>query len=594
MNLHFTARKLARIAFPNRLWFPIEAWGDERYHDAFPLMRAQADDLAAQRAAAADADGPLFTIVVPLFKTPLDYLDDMVCSVLNQTYPNWELILVNASPEIDELKARVFEYMQEDERVKTVVLEGNLGITENTNRGIEIASGDFICFMDHDDWIEPDTLFEYAAAIATHDDIDLIYCDEDMVEKPRGSWRHIHPLFKADFSPELLICKNYIVHFLSVRKSVIDALPRPGSEFDGAQDYNLTLRASEQARRVHHVTKVLYHWRISEQSTATNSNAKPYGKKAYRLSVERHLERTKTGGSIVSSGSVNNYNIWFHGEQADKVSLIVAHPSETPQDTFGSFLQTLSQVNTYKNLEIILVGTELDDIATEQVLCDDRIKHVAASEGASLLERLNAGARNATGEFLVFLDSSCVFMSPEPIEQLLGLHRRAGMGIVGPKNLYADLTVKSYGIGVAAEGIVPLYRGYPLDNPSYQCNMRTFLNASAISYQGLCIKRSLFERLGGFDDDLAAEIGSVMLCSRAVEAGKRVVATCTVNLLTTEVPPMHPFDESEPRPDFPQADIDLLRERQPRANVPYDPYRGPFIDQRSAFPIIDYRSVTRL
>lgn len=592
-DLHMTARLAARKLFPQRNWFPIEAWFDIRYDKAFQQMRASAAEIEAQRIVARDADGPAFSIVVPLFKTPIEYLHDMVRSVLGQTYPNFELILVNASPEIAELQAEVNRYIAEDARVKTVTLDRNLGITENTNRGIEVATGDFVCFMDHDDWIEPDTLFEYAAALHEHDDIDLLYCDEDLVEKEGGTWRHRHPLFKPDFSPELLLCKNFVVHLLTVRRSLIDSLPTPGSEFDGAQDYNMTFMASERARRIHHVPRVLYHWRMSETSTAANSAAKPYGKRAYRLSAQRHLERSGVKGSIVGSGIVNIHTIWFQPDGRCKVSIVVASSSPVDPQAMQAFLDAFDRVNTYENVEVICVCSESDNALfpckNERV----SVQILKVPEHANLLERFNEGAKEATGDLLMFADYGCHFATPEPLEQIVGLHERAGVGIAAPKTMFIDYTVKSYGIGVSGNGIAPLYRGYSFDYPSDQCNMRAFQNPSAVSYQGLAITRSLFQAIGGFDISFSGEVGSVDLCCRVREQGERIALNCNVMMLSGEYSPNQPFTAHEIFSDFPPDEIDRFYRKWPGAHDWTDRSRNPHLDLRCGYPVIRYDKLTR-
>lgn len=582
-HLPMNARLFARKLYPQRNWFPIEAWDDERYDHAFEQMKAQPDELKAQCIAAFGCEGPTFSIVVPLFKTSHEFLQDMAESVLAQTYPRFELILVNASPDLPTLKEWIAEYATRDSRVKVVKLDDNYGITENTNRGITAATGDFVCFMDHDDWIEPDTLFEYAAAIQANNNIDLLYCDEDLVVKERGAWRHQHPLFKPEFSPELLICKNFAVHLLTVRKTLVDSLPTPGSEFDGAQDYNMTFMAAEQARSIHHVAKVLYHWRMSEGSTAANSAAKPYGKRAYRLSAQHHLERTESQGSIVGSGIVNIHNIWFHPSNVMKVSIVVTN-IDGQNSAFNAFIEAFNQNNTYENIELVLASAS--DNALGLSLKNGVTRLIHARSHSSMYERFNAGAREASGDVLVFLDANCQFVSAEPVEQLLGLLSRDGVGIVAPKVLFADYTVKAYGIGVSGKGIVPLYRGYALDYPSYQCNMRAFQNTSAVGYQGLAVKRNTFDALGGFDGGFSGEIGSVDLCRRLTESGLRIATSCTTLLLTAESSPIRPFLGDYP--DFSPEDIDRFFVKHPSARDELDPYRSPYLDLSSGYPVINW------
>lgn len=210
----------------------------------------------------------------------------MTESVKNQSYANWELILVNASPDNQELKVHVEQETAHDNRIKSINLTENKGISENTNAGVAIASGDFVSFFDHDDILEPDLLFSYAEAIENNDDVDLLYCDEDKL-MPDG--KLAQPFFKPDFNIDLLRNNNYICHMLTIRKSLLDTLEPNTKEFDGAQDHNLTLRAVEKARKVHHVPKVLYHWRLSETSTAANADSKPYATIAGIKAVQSHF-----------------------------------------------------------------------------------------------------------------------------------------------------------------------------------------------------------------------------------------------------------------------------------------------------------------
>lgn len=579
-------RLLARKFLKNRrLFFPIEIWDDVRYEKAFANMKAQPVDLQAQREAARDCDGPTFSIVVPLYQTTREYLDDMAESVLAQTYPHYELILVNATPESPELQSWIAEYEARDARVKSVQLDCNHGITENTNRGIAVATGDFLCFMDHDDWIEPDTLFEYAAAVRERDDVDLLYCDEDLVEKERGAWRFRNPLFKPDFSPELLLCKNYVVHLLAVRKSIVDGLPTPGSEYDGAQDYNMTFAVSERARRICHVPKILYHWRMSEGSTAANAQAKPYGKRAYRLSIQRHLERTGTQGSLVGTGIANINNIWFRPDCKARVSVVVACRPGSGDASLAMFLEAFTQVNSYENVELVLVGQVLDETSINS--CQYDVKIVSAAQDNSLVHLFNVGACEASGDVLVFLDSECAFITPEPIEQLWGMLSREGVGAVAPKVLFRDYTLKSYGVGVSGAGVMPLYRGYPYDYPSYQCNTRAFQNVSAAGLQGLAIRREVFSQAGGFDERFTGNLGAVDLCRRLVVDGRRVVVTCAVELITQETSTVNAFDERAEYPDFPPIEIEMLYDKHPDLRTAIDPFRSPYLDLSTGYPIIN-------
>ncbi len=575
--------------------FPIDAWTDSGYEAWFKRHKATEAELLLQRTAATSFElQPKFSFIVPLYKTPLPYLAVMADSVRNQTYGNLELVLINASPEMAELKEAVNALAALDERVRVVEVAENLGITENTNAGLAEATGDFCCFLDHDDFIEPDLLFEYVKAINEQSDIDVLYCDEDLVEEgARGTFKHLHPLFKPQITPELLLCKNSVVHLMTVRRELLDRMPRPTCTFDGAQDYNMILWCSGAARRVHGVQKVLYHWRISAESTAANPDAKPYSQKSYRLAANGELARRGGAGRIVSSGIVNVHNVWFKPADAPTASVIVdcepwaeepAAEGACPFNTIDRFVEFFEQNNSLAGTEVVLVNA-----GSAHKELPKGFRTVEAPAGSGLLARLNAGAAAATGDYLVFADAGCFFDSPEPLEQLIGACTLDGVGIAAPKVLYRNGRNKTYGVAVTPERVMPLYRGYEDDFPGYQCNIRSFQNSSACGLQGLCIERGLFDELGSFDVRFAGELGAVDLCHRVLERGMRVANLCTVKLRTDDVPPAHYYVPAENAPDYPASEVALFDEKWPDVRAAGDPYFSPNLDQRSNYCQIQSR-----
>lgn len=231
---------------------------------------------------------PTFSFVVPLYKTPLDLLGEMAGSVLGQSYERFELVLVNASPEDEALGAAVACLCGNDHRVREVRLPENQGITLNTIEGIRVVTGDFVCFLDHDDIIEPDLLYEYVRMINEHPDCDLIYCDEDKYEDGHLSWGN----FKQDFSWPSICGSNFVTHLLTIRRSVLAGFDRlPGADVDGSQDYSMTLQAAELARTICHVPKCLYHWRVHSGSTAGEVGAKTWAYEAGARALQQHYDR---------------------------------------------------------------------------------------------------------------------------------------------------------------------------------------------------------------------------------------------------------------------------------------------------------------
>ncbi|WP_455135993.1 glycosyltransferase [Thermophilibacter sp.] len=565
--------------------FPVDAWTDPTYPAWFERHRATDDELARQREAVAGfAYRPTFSLVVPLYKTPLDYLGVMADSVLSQTYGNLELVLVNASPELHELAAAVDALRNRDGRVRVVALEGNRGITENTNAGLEAATGEFCCFLDHDDFLEPNALFEYARALNDDETIDILFCDEDLVsfDSSEGSFCHMNPFFKPDYSPELMLCKNSVIHLMTIRRSLIEGMTKPDARFDGAQDYNMMLSCVSAARRIHHVPKVLYHWRISEESTAANPDAKPYARRSNHLALQRELTRGGIDARVVASGVLNLNNVWFvpHDES---VSVVVSCDGDADKAT--RFLEFFSQVNSYPRVELAFVGDERSfaGLGGAVLSSGSRPTVKLVPSAGKLYERLNAGATAARGDYLVFVDTGCSFVSPEPLEQLVGLCELEGVGVVSPKTLYRNGRNKCYGIGVTCAGIMPLYRGYEDDFPGYQCNLRAFQNTSACSRQGLCVHRDLFERLGGFDEGYEDEIGAADFCKRVRGAGLRVTQTPLVKVEVEEPCPEKFFVCGDNAPDFTEADLARYDERWPGTRDAGDPYLNPNLDQASSY-----------
>ena len=570
--------------------FPIDAWTDPAYAAWFEKHQASEDELACQRVAeTALTLRPQFSLIVPLYRTPLAYLETMAASVLAQTYQNLQLVLVNASPELEELAAAIDALAARDTRVRVVTLEANLGITENTNCGLAAATGEFCCFLDHDDAIEPNLLFEYASAVNAEPDLDVLYCDEDLVSYDResGAFRHLHPLFKPQAAPELMLCKNGVVHLMAIRRSLIDKMPPPDVRFDGAQDYNMFLWCAGAARRVRGVPKVLYHWRISDESTAANPDAKPYSQKAYRLAASGELARRAPNGRIVASGIVNVHNVWFKNDGAAKVSVVVdVQPwvgeavvaAARAYNTIDRFVEFFEQNNSYSNVEVLLVGEGMG----ARVL-GAPFRAVPCDQAAGRYARLNAGARAATGDYLVFLDAGCLFDTPEPLEQLTAACALTGVGVAAPKTLYRDGRTKAYGVGVTPVRIMPLYRGYEDDFPGYQCNLRAFQDASAAALQGLTVARALFERVGGFDECFESEVGAAELCWRVRGAGLRVSQLCTVKLRCDDVSPQRYFVAGENAPDYSFVDIVRYDAKWPGARTGGDPYLNPNLDQSSSY-----------
>ncbi len=269
---------------------------DKRYDDWVKQSSCSVNELQKQRETLFE-NKVSYSIIIPLYRTKIEFFRQAVDSVIQQSYTNFELLLVRADDESEELKAETEKYQKKDNRIKIVTIPKNKGITENTNSGIECASGDFLCFMDHDDIVEPNLLFEYTKAINENNNLDILCCNEDLLAKD-GTFKF------AMQKPEvidinMLLSGNYICHMLAIRHSLFHNVEKPTSKYDGAQDYNLTLRCLEKGRGNWCVQLPLYHWRISETSTAGNPNDKPYANTAGRIVLKEHFKRTNTDAEVI-------------------------------------------------------------------------------------------------------------------------------------------------------------------------------------------------------------------------------------------------------------------------------------------------------
>ena len=551
---------------------------DEEYERWFlDHLRATELDLEAQRRVSWGGDAPLFSVIVPLFRTPIDYLREMADSVLQQTYPNLELLLVNASPEDAALAAEVDAYAGRDERVRVVELDENRGITENTNEGIKAASGDFLCFLDHDDVIEPDLFYHYARAVESHPDTDLLYCDEDKLMD--GHFCHV--FFKPDWSPDLLCSCNYVCHLLCVRASVVAGMELPGSEFDGAQDHNMTLRVGEVARNVFHVRRVLYHWRMHPQSTAAKLDAKSYTSAAGTLAIQSHLDRMHIEATARMDDRIPNiYHIDYTFNEYPLVSIVI--PNKNMVDVLDRCLVSIAEKTTYPNFEVIVVENNSEQEATfayyeeaKRRWPNVRVVIEPTADGTFNFSRtVNYGFTQAQGEFFLMLNNDTEVITNDWIERLVGPCRRDEIGLVGAKLLYPDGLIQHAGVFFHFDFPGHFGRTLPSDTQEYYHFFNLAQNLSAVTGACLMCTRETWNRLDGLDEDFAVEFNDVDFCLRAQELGKLVLYNPDVVLYHHEsISRGHA--KKGPSAYRSCSETGRLQQKYPRYFVDGDPYLSP-------------------
>lgn len=497
------------------------AYQDGRYQEWLSDHRITDSDATAQ-AAYKFQHPPIFSVIVPLYKTPLNFFVDMTESVVAQTYRNWELILVNSTPEEAELHDKVVEYANSDSRIRYVDLDRNHGITENTNKGIQLSKGDYLCFFDHDDVLEPNILFEYASAIEANPLIDLLYCDEDKL-LPNGALAN--PSFKPDFSLDMARDNNYICHLLTVKKCLLDKIAPSDKSLDGAQDHAMVLKIAELGGRIHHVPKVLYHWRISDSSTAGNPDSKPYATVAGIKAVQEHLDRIGLPGEVsCSHDRAFRYSPNYKVNAMTTCSLIVA--TRGGSQKIIDFLEALNKTQ-FDNIEIIFLcsATQVGSISNIAAEYRYPFKCIAAETEFNLASWRNIGANAASGDVFVFVHEDISPANSSWLNTLAGFALRKDVGVVGTMTCDADGVIQQAGYSFVGDSIVALSKGIHCSSPGYLFFPLTVRDVAAISGVCLAVSRSDFYKLGGFDESFQLDYSDIDFCFKANSNGLKVIYT---------------------------------------------------------------------
>ena len=465
-----------------------------------------------------------FSILVPLYNTPEKYLKEMIRSVQAQTYSNWELCLADASDDGHAYVEKVSKgFAAKDDRIRYQKLQENKGISGNTNACAEMATGDYIALLDHDDLLAPVALFMNMKAIMRNH-ADVLYSDEDHLSL-RG--KHVFPLHKPDWSPDLLYSQMYICHFLVIKKCLFDEVGGFRSEFDGSQDYDLMLRLSEYTDQICHIPAILYTWRESPGSTAANADAKPYAHEAGRKALDSHLKRRygERAGAFDSDYTfVFDARFGTLAEKQPKVSIII--PMKDQCALSDGCVRSILEKTGYQNYEILLLDNRSEKLETfewfEQIKkIDSRVRVLKADMEFNWAKLNNFGVENASGEVYVFLNNDTVVISEDWLERLAENALRKDIGVVGALLLYEDMTIQHAGVVVGMnqladhvfKGLGTNHFGSPFISPMVSRNV--------LSVTGACmaISRDKLDHIGLFDESFIICGSDVELCLRAYEYG---------------------------------------------------------------------------
>ena len=462
--------------------------------------------------------GPLISVLVPVFRTPLIFLERAILSVLAQTYSSWQLVLVDDFSDRAEIDSALAYYSAIDERIKCVSAPQNLGIAEATNLGLSHSDGEFVAFLDHDDMLTRDALEVVAAKLNSDADIDLVYSDECKIDE----YDVAHEIFaKPDWSPALLFNCMYTGHFSVYRKSLVTELGGLRSEFDFSQDYDLALRVSECARRICHVEQVLYGWRMISGSAA--AGGKPTARTSNIAALQAAVDRRGLEGTVVALPTANRV-VRDLPQIPHRVSLIV------PSDNVIHIRQTVVSIQkntTYKHFEVIVVTSSSTVAEMGKFWRENDVRYCIFDDVYNFSAKCNAGAKMATGSALVFFNDDVRVISRDWIDCLLEYLTLPNVGIVGPKLLYEDGSIQHAGMVTGVRRLVgTAFHTFPSETSAHFNFAQSVREVSLVCGACLAIMKDLFDELGGFDAVNAGIAHSdVDLCFRARQAGYSCVYT---------------------------------------------------------------------
>ncbi len=465
------------------------------------------------------------SILVPLYNTPLNFLDEMIGSVINQTYQNWELCLADGSDDAhDNVGARCQEYREKDKRIVYKKLAANGGISANTNECYTMASGEYIGLFDHDDVLHPSALYEYVKVI-NEEGADYLYCDETTFKGDSiNNMITLH--FKPDFAPDNLRANNYICHFSVFSRRLLEGTELFRSGFDGSQDHDMILRLTSSARKVVHVPKLLYYWRSHKASTASDISAKPYAIAAAKGAVADHLTRCGFKNFEIKSTRAFDtiFEIKYEILSEDKISILI--PNKDHLEDLRRCIHSIQERSTYEDYEIIVI----ENNSTEKAVFDyyDTLREqknitVVTYTGAFNYAKINNfGAGFATGKYLLLLNNDTQVISMNWLEAMLMYAQRPDVGAVGAKLYYGDRTIQHAGvvIGLGAHRTAG-HTHYKInyDNLGYMGRLCYAQNVSAVTGACLMVRKSLYDALGGLDEAFAVALNDVDFCLRIRDKG---------------------------------------------------------------------------
>jgi glycosyltransferase involved in cell wall biosynthesis len=484
-------------------------------------------DIAAMKMATISwTQRPTFSVIMPVYNTPEQLLREALDSVIAQAYPHWEMCIADDCSPSPDVRRVLDEYAARDSRIKIIYRENNGHISEASNTALSIATGEWYALMDHDDLLPPHALYCMAHAIVHNPDVRLLYSDEDKINQ---AGQREGAYFKSDFNLELFRSQNMISHFGVYHRGLIDQVGGFRSEFNGSQDYDLALRCIEVLRsnQIHHIPRVLYHWRIVEGSTALSNEEKPYAMIAGERAINEHYRRL---GINATAELINyGYRTRYHLKDMPLVSIII--PTRDAKDLVRQCIDSLVVKTTYDNYEVVLVDNGSDDPTAlayfDALAANSRIKVICDKRPFNYSALNNNAVKHCRGDILVLLNNDTEVISHDWLETMVGHVMQPDVGAVGAKLLYPDDTVQHAGVVLGLGGAAGhVHLGLNRHEPGFFGRLGLANEYSAVSAACLAVRKDYFLAVGGLNEtELSVAFSDIDFCLRLRKHGLRNVYT---------------------------------------------------------------------
>ncbi len=489
---------------------------------------------------------PKFSVIIPVYNVEKKWLEKAIESVINQIYPVWELCIADDASPKPHVRSILNHYSKLDPRIKVVFRKENGNISAASNSALDLATGDYIALLDHDDELAIDALFENAKLINQHPEADFIYSDEDKIDIKGNRFA---ACFKPDWSPEYFYSCMYTCHLGVYRTSVIRGIGGFRSEYDGSQDYDLVLRVIEKTKNIYHIPKILYHWRAIPSSASSGSQAKPWAYTAGRKALQAMLSCSSYPGRVEETSNPGIFRVRRDIVGEPLISIIIPSAGKKIDTPSGSLcllencISSIKQLSTYRNYEIIVVdGYDIPESTLEAMsnykpqsgYTSPKVQIVRESEPFNFSMRINTGVAKAQGQFLLLLNDDTQVLTPDWLESMLELAQQTEIGAVGAKLLLPDRKIQHVGVILLEGDPCHALYGFDSEHPGYYCSNIVIRNYLAVTAACLMMRQEVFQHLGGLDEEFPLNYNDVDLCLKAHQAGFRNVVTPYAQLIHYE------------------------------------------------------------